>query len=191
MPQMLHRLLLPLLLMLWMAVTLSAQSTANRPGTRAGSDNDVIVTPGEAPGTLSFSFTDCTESCDQRPVKASSKSRRATLTFKFRFPGENITLAQVTFPEGTPLFQERENNSRRRAKFYDAHSGSARGAALGFAELRRSIKSVNWRQPEGVSEIEDGDSFKYDVLVITSAGGETKIYAADPIIIVRGVEDDN
>jgi hypothetical protein len=185
-----YRLLLPLLL-LGLPLVLPAQSTNNRPGNRPGTDYDVIVSPGPEPGALAFSFTGCEADCDQRPVKASSKNRRTTLSFKFRFPGENITMAQVTFPEGTPLFQERENSARRRAKFYDSHSGSARGAALGFAEIRRSIKTVNWRQPEGVSEMEDGDSFKYDVLVITQAGGVTKVYAADPIIIVRGVEDDN
>lgn len=182
-------LLLPGLMFL-LAGLATAQPAGNAPGANAGTDHDVIVTPGATPGTLAFTFSGCTSRCDERPVLASSRRRRSVLTFKFRFANERIVLAQVTFPEGTPLFQERENARGRAAKFYDAHGGSARGQALGFAELKRPIKTLNWRRTEGVSEIEDGDSFKYDVLVITEAGGQTKIYAADPIIIVRGVEPD-
>ncbi len=175
---------------LWMVGITLAQPAGNVPGNSPGTDHDVIVTPGATPGTLSFTYSGCTSDCDQRPVKASSSRRRSTLSFKFRFANERIVMAQVTFPEGTPLFQERENSTGRKQKFYDAQGGSTRGQALGFAELKRPIKSLNWRRTEGITEIEDGDSFKYDVLVITEAGGQTKIYAADPIIIVRGMEVD-
>jgi hypothetical protein len=51
------------------------------------------------------------------------------------------------------------------------------------------LNTLNWRTAEGLSEIEDGDEFKYDVLVITEKDSKTNVYVADPIVILRGPED--
>lgn len=187
-----YRRLLPALagLMLLFTGALAAQQGGQIPGNSAGTDFDIVITPGASPGSLNFTYSNCQADCDERPVKASSRSRRSTVTFKFRFANERVIHAQVGFTGGTPLFQESPRKARGR-KFYDAYNASARGQGLGFAEIRKPIKTLNWRRPEGLGEIEDGDAFKYDVMVITEAAGQTKVYSADPIIIVRGAEDED
>ncbi|MDZ7639079.1 MAG: hypothetical protein U5J83_12665 [Bryobacterales bacterium] len=170
-------------------IALWSQGRGRAPGNDPGTDYEVIVTPGAADGTLSFTYTGCDADCDQRPVKASGRSKRNTVSWKFRFAGEQIVMAQVNFVGGTPFFQSRQNRKNGKRKHYDDLTASERGGTLGFAQIRKNLKSLAWRTDEGVNEIEDGDEFKYDVVVMTVKDGNTKVYVADPIVIVRGSED--
>ena len=161
------------------------------PADTPGTDHMIVVTPGATPNSLSFTYSGCTSECDTRPVRASSRGRRNTVSWRFTFSGERIVMAQVNFPGGTPFFQERTNRTRGAKKYYDDHSASVPGGAIGFATVQKPLKTLNWRSPEGLAEIEEGDEFKYDVVVITvNAEGQTTVYVADPIVIVRRSEDD-
>lgn len=178
------------LLMLCGAGLASGQGRGRPPAEAAGSDFVVVVTPGTTGGSLNFTYGGCTSRCDQIPVRASSPAKRNSVTWRFRFSGERVVMAQINFTAGTPFFQDRENRQNRRRKYYDDHSAGTPGASLGFAEIRKFLKTAGWRADEGLSEIEDGDEFKYDAFVITEKDGAMKVYVADPIVIVRGVEDE-
>jgi hypothetical protein len=179
-----------LALLLFGVGTLWGQGNGKAPGDAPGSDFVVVVTPGVNAGSLNFTYGGCSTRCDQIPVRASNDKKRNSVTWKFRFSGEKVLMAQINFTAGTPFFQARENRRNNRRKHYDDHSASTPGASLGFAEIRKFMKTVGWRAAEGLGEIEDGDEFKYDAFVITEKDGVQKVYVADPIVIVRGVEDD-
>ncbi len=110
-------------------------------------------------------------------VSPSTPEATNVISWEFDVPDQQVIAAQVFFEGGTPLFR---TVNAERGRITDDTIGTGRQI------VRKTLKQAGVSDPVlGLTEILPGDEYKYSVVVLARAGGSSRAYAADPIVIVR------